>query len=92
MDAPGRPDRSRTSMAAALKRTVAIGIVLGVIGYGLARMGGHSPTVGAQAAGAESAPVATTALRPASAENLILGEEDPRPCEPERGITERCTY
>jgi hypothetical protein len=92
MDTGKRLDRSGTRTATAVKRTVVIGIVLAAIGYGTARMGGHSSTLPAEAAAAGPAREATLAMRPAAPEGQIRREEDPRPCEPERGIAERCTY
>jgi len=80
----------RTPMA--LKRAVVIGVVLAAIGYGMARMGADSPTSPAEAAGAGPRREATVVPRIAPPEDRLQREEDPRPCELERGITERCTY
>jgi hypothetical protein len=85
-------DRFGTRMPLALKRVVVITVALAAIGYGMAKMGAHSPATPAEAAAAASGGEATVVPRLPPPEDGVQREEDPRPCEPERGITERCTY
>jgi len=92
MDAGKTLNRSRTHMPMAIKQAVVIGIVLAAIGYAMAMMGAHSPTSTAEEAAARPVREATVVLRPTPSEDQVQREEDPRACEPGRGITERCVY
>ncbi len=85
-------DRYGTRMRLALKQVLVICIVLAAVGYGMSIMGEHSPASPAEAAAAASAREAAVVPRPASPDDRVQREDDPRPCEPERGINERCTY